>query len=89
MSSLDCNVKWQVDYWTKMSHQRVTESSLQYDISKERLTSCTAIMADNNEKTKRGANHRVTFAQEHQEFINPSTKYFYKSLRAGKSKLYH
>ena len=84
MAALDNNTKWQVAYWTRMSYQRNPHLSPQYQPLNGEGISSNIDAVKNYDNQNGNSNHRMSFAEDHQEFLNPLTKDWRESLRTWK-----
>ena len=84
MAALDNNAKWQVAYWTRMSHQRSLYHSTTYQSPDVEENSCNITAVNNYDAQNGNSSNRMSFAEDHQEFLNPLTRQWRESLRTWK-----
>ena len=82
-NTLDNNTKWQNEYWKKISRQRSIENSVQHLNEKNGEGNDFASFENNTGNT---STYRMSFIEEHQEYLNPFTRNWRESLRAWSSK---
>ena len=82
-NTLDNNTKWQNEYWKKISRQRSIENSVQPLNEKNREGYDSASFGN---KAGITTAYRMSFIEEHQEYLNPFTRNWRESLRAWSSK---
>ena len=82
-NTLDNNTKWQNEYWKKISRQRSVENAVQPLYEKNREGNDSALFGNNAGITTA---YRMSFIEEHQEYLNPFTRNWRESLRAWSSK---
>ena len=82
-NTLDNNTKWQNEYWKKISRQRSIENSVQPWKGKNKEGNDTVTFGNNAGNT---SVYRMSFIEEHQEYLNPFTRNWRESLRAWSSK---
>ena len=82
-NTLDNSTKWQNEYWKKISRQRSIENSFQPLNGKNKEGYDSASFGNNAGIT---TTYRMSFTEEHQEYLNPFTRNWRESLRAWSSK---
>ena len=81
-NTLDNNTKWQNAYWKKISRHRSTENSFQPPNQVSNETNDTVTIGQSLTSKNQ---YRMTFTEEHQEYLNPFTRNWRESLRAWSS----
>ena len=85
-NTMDNNTEWQNSYWKRLSHQRSIEQSSKPISSINQGSKFCTTLSDTKGNKNDLVYNRMSFMEEHQEYLNPFTKNWRESLRAWSSK---